>query len=68
MVSGVVGVILGDGEAVGRDSTEEQPEEIRDRITRMKMIHRILNIVNPFNNFDHEPNCGEDFTVALGLC
>ena len=48
MISGAVGVVCGDGEAGGGDSFVEQPEEIRDRITK-KMIHRILNIVNPFN-------------------
>jgi hypothetical protein len=39
---------VGDGDAVGRDSAGEQPEEIRVRMTRRKVIHRFPNIVIPF--------------------
>ena len=67
VVSGVVGVAEGAGEAVGKDSTEEQPEEIKGRIMKRRMIDCLLNIVNPFNGFDHVPNCGENFTPPNGL-
>jgi len=62
--TGAVGVVEGDGEARGRGSAEEQPEEIRDRTTKRQIIHRLLNIVDPFNGFDHKLNYGEYITSA----
>ena len=62
--SGVVGTAGGDGDAGGRGSCKEQPEEIRGRTANMKVIHSLLNIDNPPKGLNQEPGCSKDFAAA----